>query len=76
MLLKPFLIPRDIIPKKDYGLKNNLNFEGTKKGDEEKKDSLTQVKKEERRKWFDVTEYFSVYGINYVCSLFIEKIHN
>jgi len=50
MLLKPFLIPRDIIPKKDYGLKNNLNFEGTKKGDEEKKDSLTQVKKEERRK--------------------------
>jgi len=46
----------DIKPKRDYGLKNTLNFERTEKGDEEKKDSSTQVKKGRREKEFPTTQ--------------------
>jgi len=55
MNLRPFLI-RDIKPKRDYGLKNTLNSERTEKGDEEKKDSSTQVKKARREKEFSTTQ--------------------
>jgi len=41
----------------DFGLKNTPNSEGTKKkGDEEKKDSSTQVKKGRRDKEFSTTQ--------------------
>ena len=45
LFLRPFLIRRDNIPKRDcgLGLKNTLNPEGTEKGDEEKNSSLTQA---------------------------------
>ena len=42
--------------KRNYGLNNTLNSEGTEKGDEEKKDSLTQVKKGRREKEFPTTQ--------------------
>jgi len=38
--------------KKVYGLKNTLNFEWSEKGDEEKKDSSTQVEKGEKKIFF------------------------
>jgi len=40
----------------DYGLKNTLNSEGIEKDDEEKEDSLTQVKKGRREKEFPTTQ--------------------
>jgi len=42
--------------KRNYGLNNTLNSEGTEKGDEEKKDSSTQVKKGRREKEFPTTQ--------------------
>jgi len=43
--------------KRDYGFKITLNSEGTeKKGDEEKKYSLTQVMKGRREKEFSTTQ--------------------
>jgi len=58
----------------DYGLKNTLNFEGTYKGDEEKKDSSTQVKKGRREKEFPATQWNSlVCFLNWVeSSIYIE----
>jgi hypothetical protein len=58
-----------------FGIKNTLNSEGTKKKDEEKKDSLTQVEKGEEKKDSKFQKSFSVCGMNNVSSLFIEKIH-
>jgi len=43
--------------KRDYGLNNTLILKGReKKGDEEKKDSSTQVKKGRREKEFPTTQ--------------------
>ena len=70
MLLRPLLITKGHLDRV-YSLKNTLSFEGKEKGDEEKKDSSTQVNEGKRRKRFEVSEYFSVCRMNYVSSLFI-----
>jgi len=57
MLLRPFLISKGQYTDKGLqGLKNTLNSEGTEKGDGEKKDSSTQVKKGRREKEFPTTQ--------------------
>jgi len=61
----------------NYGLKNTLNFEGTEKGDEEKKDSSTQVKKGRREKKFPTTQwnslvsFFELSGVLYLYRDFV-----
>jgi hypothetical protein len=59
----------DIISRRVCGVKNTLNSEG----DEEKKCSSTQTENGERRKRFEVSEYFSVCRMDYVSSLSIQK---
>jgi len=57
MNLRPLLNSEETLNRKmDYGLKNTFNSEGTEKGDEEKKDSSTQVKKGRREKEFPTTQ--------------------
>jgi len=57
MNLRPFLNSEETLSRKrDYGLKNTINSEGTEKGDEEKKDFSTQAKKGRREKEFPTTQ--------------------
>ena len=44
------------LSQRNYDLKNTLNSEGLEKGDEEKKDSSTQVKKGRREKESPTTQ--------------------
>jgi len=46
----------DFNPKRDLVLRTLLTPKGQKKGDEEKKDSSTQVKKGRREKEFPTTQ--------------------
>jgi len=67
MLLRPFLITKGHL-ERVYDLNNTLSSEGTKEGNEEKKDSSTQVKEGDRGKGFEVSKYYSLCGVHYVSS--------
>ena len=58
-----------------YGLKNTLNSKGQKKNRWGEEILVNKVEEGERRKRFKVSEYFSVSEMNYVSSIFIEKIY-